>query len=214
MKGRRHRFQYKAKVNPQLEIEFKSTNKWTKHDKSLQRDLHAQQVYQNQSGPPVYFQPVNPWGNMGPTINYETTDDIYVLKKDEALRPTREQALITENLVLLTEKTLKSISDVFAEEEKKTEEKVAMETASEVSEAPPTTATASLEPERLLKGVMRVGLLSKNLLLNTDKEVQLVVLCSKVPTVELLKQISEYFPKHAVVKFLKINRNNNFYLFV
>lgn len=45
--------------------------------------------------------------------------------------------------------------------------------------------------DRVLRGVMRVGLLAKGLLLKGDKNVELVLLCSKKPTVTLLKEVSE-----------------------
>lgn len=45
--------------------------------------------------------------------------------------------------------------------------------------------------ERVLRGVMRVGLVSKGLLLKGDKDLELVLLCSNKPTVTLLKQVAE-----------------------
>ena len=42
---------------------------------------------------------------------------------------------------------------------------------------------------RALKGVMRVGLLAKSLLLKGDNDVQLVVLCSEKPTKTLLNRV-------------------------
>lgn len=38
---------------------------------------------------------------------------------------------------------------------------------------------------------MRVGLVSKGLLLKGDKELELVLLCANKPTVTLLKQVAE-----------------------
>lgn len=42
---------------------------------------------------------------------------------------------------------------------------------------------------RALKGVMRVGLLSKGLLLKGDTDVQLIVLCAQKPTMQLLERV-------------------------
>lgn len=53
--------------------------------------------------------------------------------------------------------------------------------------------------ERTLKGVMRVGLLAKGLLLKGDNEVQLVVLCSKKPSKTLLKRIASFIPDELTV---------------
>lgn len=45
--------------------------------------------------------------------------------------------------------------------------------------------------ERVLRGVMRVGLVAKGLLLTGDKDLELVLLCSNMPTVTLLNQVAE-----------------------
>ncbi|KAL4717296.1 hypothetical protein ACJJTC_017183 [Scirpophaga incertulas] len=49
---------------------------------------------------------------------------------------------------------------------------------------------------RALKGVMRVGLLAKGLLLKGDRQVRLVVLCHDRPTVTLLKRVAADLPAH------------------
>ena len=54
----------------------------------------------------------------------------------------------------------------------------------------PATA-ASTEALRTLKGVMRVGLLAKNLLLKGDTDVKLIVICSDKPTKKLLERVYE-----------------------
>merc|ERR1712071_131267 len=56
--------------------------------------------------------------------------------------------------------------------------------------------TAAGAPQRMLKGVMRVGLLAKGLLLKGDRTVQLVVLCSQAPTFELLDNVAKALPAH------------------
>lgn len=43
----------------------------------------------------------------------------------------------------------------------------------------------------MLHGVMRVGLVSKGLLLKGDSNLELVLLCAKKPTVSLLKDVAE-----------------------
>lgn len=58
-------------------------------------------------------------------------------------------------------------------------------------------------PERLLKGVMRVGLLAKGLLLKGDEQVQLVVLCSKKPTKIMLSRVAELLPQELKVRRLR-----------
>lgn len=49
---------------------------------------------------------------------------------------------------------------------------------------------------RALKGVMRVALLAKGLLLKGDRDVRLVVLCHDRPTVTLLKRVAADLPAH------------------
>ncbi|GBP61748.1 Zinc finger RNA-binding protein [Eumeta japonica] len=61
---------------------------------------------------------------------------------------------------------------------------------------------------RALKGVMRVGLLAKGLLLKGDRDVRLVVLCHDRPTVTLLKRVAADLPHHLnKVKLLHKNEN-------
>lgn len=43
----------------------------------------------------------------------------------------------------------------------------------------------------MLHGVMRVGLVSKGLLLKGDSNLELVLLCSNKPTISLLKDVAE-----------------------
>jgi zinc finger RNA-binding protein len=73
----------------------------------------------------------------------------------------------------------------------------------------PTTAAASngpAQPQRMLKGVMRVGLLAKGLLLKGDRTVQLVVLCSQPPTYQLLDRVAQALPVHLSVSSWPINQ--------
>lgn len=44
---------------------------------------------------------------------------------------------------------------------------------------------------RSLRGVMRVGLVAKGLLLKGDLDLELVLLCKDKPTISLLKKVSE-----------------------
>lgn len=59
---------------------------------------------------------------------------------------------------------------------------------------------------RTLKGVMRVGVLAKGLLLRGDKNVNLVLLCSEKPTQSLLTRIVEHLPKQLTVLSLQISQ--------
>ncbi len=52
---------------------------------------------------------------------------------------------------------------------------------------------------RALKGVMRVGVLAKGLLLHGDLNVHLVLLCSEKPTRTLLERVADALPKQLAV---------------
>ena len=180
LKGRRHRLQYKQKVNPELQVEFK-TSQWRerKREPKPRKDYYSQQnMYRQQMmGPPAHMRPY--MNHLSASGYFETSDDRHVKAKDEAIRPNQSEIEAIEALVSLIEKSLKGISDNLAEEAKKAA-KPSLPATTENGDAK--TPAAVEEPERLLKGVMRVGLLAKKILLNTDKEVELVVLCSKIPT--------------------------------
>lgn len=53
----------------------------------------------------------------------------------------------------------------------------------------PATSSKELQMYRALKGVMRVGLLAKGLLLKGDTDVQLIVLCAQKPSKSLLERV-------------------------
>ena len=52
-----------------------------------------------------------------------------------------------------------------------------------------TELTKSKEVFRTLKGLMRVGLLAKGLLLKGDTDVKLILICSNKPTKKLLEKV-------------------------
>jgi len=60
-------------------------------------------------------------------------------------------------------------------------------------------AAVTVDSVRELKGVMRVGLLAKGLLLHGDLELQLVVLCHHRPTKSLLMYLAERLPAELAV---------------
>lgn len=55
-------------------------------------------------------------------------------------------------------------------------------------------------------GVSRVGLFAKSLLIQTDREFQLVVMCSDWPTFDLIEKLSTNLQNHFPVKFSSENR--------
>lgn len=59
---------------------------------------------------------------------------------------------------------------------------------------------------RILKGVMRVGLLAKGLLLRGDRAVQLILLCSQKPSRALLRRVTEQLPLQLPVRRPAVHR--------
>lgn len=117
-------------------------------------------------------------------------DDRHVFAKCETIQPNKAALQSIERLVSLTEVTLKSISDLMVEEEEEKvnakkanrninedsmeeEKKTDNNGADEKSAADENSANDAdkVDVERVLKGVMRVGNLSKKLVLSTDKQV-------------------------------------------
>jgi zinc finger RNA-binding protein len=104
----------------------------------------------------------------------------------------RPQISAIQEIVSCTEKALKLVSDQIADEDAKSSPQQPTAT---ISPAAVDESTATKKPDepaqvyRALKGVMRVGLLAKGLLLKGDTDVQLIVLCAQKPTKSLLGRV-------------------------
>ena len=104
--------------------------------------------------------------NFRPFISME---DRHVMERHQEIYPCQEELDTILLLVDTVEKALKRVSDKFI--------------AGEGGE------------ERELMGVARVGDLAKGLLLKGDKEVHLVVMCVKKPSMEMLERITTALKK-------------------
>lgn len=102
--------------------------------------------------------------------------DRYVLAKHSEVYPSTEELEAVQTIVSHVECALKTVSDQM---DAPKDDEANTEAQSEDSQ------------ERVLRGVMRVGLVAKGLLLKGDKNMELVLLCSNKPTVTLLKQVAE-----------------------
>uniref|UniRef100_A0A8C7FWB6 Zinc finger RNA-binding protein n=1 Tax=Oncorhynchus kisutch TaxID=8019 RepID=A0A8C7FWB6_ONCKI len=241
LKGRRHRLQYKKKVNPELQVEVKPSirarkiqeekmrkqvlkeeywrrreeeERWRMEMRRYEEDMYwrcmeEQHHWDERRGGPrmpgdgPYLQgPPGPPGLLGvrpgmpisqpqgpvPPRRPDSSDDRYVMTKHTAIYPSEEELQAVQKIVSITERALKLVSDITDQE--KTKEMTGEEKEKEV----PKTAQ-----DRALKGVMRVGVLAKGLLLRGDKNVNLVLLCSEKPTKTLLSCIVEHLPKQLVL---------------
>ncbi|XP_055871518.1 zinc finger RNA-binding protein-like isoform X5 [Biomphalaria glabrata] len=245
LKGRRHRLQFKKKVDPNLQVEVKPSIRVRKiQEDKMRRQAQKEEFWRRKEqqerlreemrmedeiywghrrmemmgGPiPPEFMDWQRFGPMGPMMRApfpmhpmlrrpDSSDDRHVMTKHHSIYPTEEELQAVQNIVSACEKALKLVSDVLADndtKDKKAEKpdtkKVAVkiETTSETEkegekkekEKEESTAT------RVLKGVMRVGVLAKGLLLHGDLNVNLVVLCSEKPTRTILEQVADALPK-------------------
>ncbi|CAJ1068642.1 LOW QUALITY PROTEIN: zinc finger RNA-binding protein [Xyrichtys novacula] len=234
LKGRRHRLQYKKKVNPDLQVEVKPSirarkiqeekmrkqmqkeeywrrreeeERWRMEMRRYEEDMYWRRMEEEQhhwddrrrlpdggypQGPPglLGVRPgmpgLQPQGPVPPR-RPDSSDDRYVMTKHAAIYPSEDELQSIQKIVSITERALKLVSDIITDQDKgKEEDKEKKEPAKDRS-------------EMALKGVMRVGVLAKGLLLRGDKNVNLVLLCSEKPTKSLLTRIVEHLPKQLTV---------------
>ncbi|XP_041672901.1 interleukin enhancer-binding factor 3 homolog isoform X2 [Cheilinus undulatus] len=112
-------------------------------------------------------------------------DDRHVMAKHSIIYPTQEELESVQNMVSHTERALKAVSDWLDKQEKGTTKSDSDSADTDKESDPKDQATRSL------RGVMRVGLVAKGLLLKGDLDLELVLLCKEKPTINLLKKVSE-----------------------
>ncbi|XP_055969189.1 zinc finger RNA-binding protein 2 isoform X2 [Sorex fumeus] len=215
VRGRRHRLQYKKKVDPELPLALKPSsrarrlleeklrtqrqltkrrlegmrrwyNEMRLYDACKRRMEQQSQSPDEQVSCPLPTRPLPFAGSLGelttkataarPPRRPESHDDRHVMCKHAAIYPTEAELLAVQRAVAHAERALKLVSDALAREPKGTD-------------GSPETSS------RILKGVMRVGLLAKGLLLRGDRQVQLIVLCSQKPTRALLRRVAQQLPQ-------------------
>ncbi|KAM6216695.1 zinc finger RNA-binding protein 2 [Rhynchocyon petersi] len=195
VRGRRHRLQYKKKVNPDLPIVAKPSGRAHRHledklrkqrQKELARRREAVQHWHSEMRwalVPCRCLPVVS-DRCHPPARPESSDDRHVMWKHATIYPTETELQAVQKVVSHSERALKLVSDALAQEK-------AANSSDEDGERSPSS--------RVLKGVMRVGLLAKGLLLRGDRHVRLILLCSEKPTQALLHQVTERLPQQLLV---------------
>ncbi|XP_073695661.1 zinc finger RNA-binding protein [Garra rufa] len=237
LKGRRHRLQYKKKVNPDLQVEVKPSirarkiqeekmrkqmqkeeywrrreeeERWRMEMRRYEEDMYWRRMEEEQHhwderrrmpdggypqgppGPPGLLgvrpgMPIpQPQGPVPPR-RPDSSDDRYVMTKHAAIYPSEDELQAIQKIVSITERALKLVSDIITDQDADAKGK---EEDKEKKEPP---------KDRVLKGVMRVGVLAKGLLLRGDKNVNLVLLCSEKPTKNLMTRIVEHLPKQLTI---------------
>ncbi|XP_053716396.1 zinc finger RNA-binding protein [Synchiropus splendidus] len=224
LKGRRHRLQYKKKVNPELPVEIKPSNRARKLQESKLRKQKQRMVLKRQRDDEqrwhmemrryeedMYWRRLDEepmyWGEQRrrlvppPLMGHpgmpvppllmclrrpDSPDDRHIMAKHSTIYPGEEELQAVQRIVSHSERALKLVSDSLLDNETPS-------TPSDAAESEDEKGTENTS--RLLKGVMRVGILAKGLLLCGDRNVELILLTAKKPTVTLLNNIAKQLPK-------------------
>ncbi|XP_075888718.1 interleukin enhancer-binding factor 3 homolog isoform X2 [Nelusetta ayraudi] len=112
-------------------------------------------------------------------------DDRHAMAKHSVIYPTQEELEGVQNMVSHTERALKAVSDWLDKQEKGTSKSDSDGNDADKERRHKDPATRSL------RGVMRVGLVAKGLLLKGDLDLELVLLCKEKPTTSLLQNVSD-----------------------
>ncbi len=158
--------------------------------------------------------------------NTGSWDDIHIMQKHSEICPKEEELDEIHHVVSCVERALKLVSDNIAEEDaaiamndiikrefgnlsESDNKETTISTDQNSKDKQQTQSNASINENdskaedsqqfRLLKGLMRVGILAKGLLLTGDKELDLVVICAEKPSKQLLQRIVEYLPSQLQV---------------
>ncbi|KAI1285505.1 Zinc finger RNA-binding protein [Halotydeus destructor] len=221
VRGKRHRLEYKKKVDPKLIVEGRQNMKPgkkekqqpTKQNRYFQPDVTREHVAPNYGHQPhpamppaLPHPPVSDgWSgqsNIGKPMSEHTLDDMNLFKKHSDIIPTEEELEDIEHVLAMVEKAIKLVSDDFMQEDKTAHVNQAVEkelasllSSSTNAEDITKDNKAEYTPSRIVKGVMRVGLVPKNLLLSGDHETELVAICSEIPTMALLDRFVSKMPQ-------------------
>ncbi|CAD5206945.1 unnamed protein product [Bursaphelenchus okinawaensis] len=165
VRGRRHRLQYKMKVDASIQVDLKGGSK-IRGVKNIHAALRNNRINKVAT--------CNLYGGQAPsalpdTTMYDAYDEQHVRARLEQIKPDHDKIKNCERLIEVVEKTLKKISDKLKEENGETGD------------------------DRLLRGVIRVGYLGEHLLLKTDKIIHTVLLCRDIPSISLLQKLVDIF---------------------
>ncbi|XP_040842230.1 interleukin enhancer-binding factor 3 isoform X2 [Ochotona curzoniae] len=121
-------------------------------------------------------------------------DDRHVMAKHSSVYPTQEELEAVQTMVSHAERALKAVSDWIDEQEKGGSEQAEADGADAPAEDEGKDGAGEQKTEhmtRTLRGVMRVGLVAKGLLLKGDLDLELVLLCKQKPTTALLDKVAD-----------------------
>ncbi|MGH0187721.1 UNVERIFIED_CONTAM: hypothetical protein FKN15_033130 [Acipenser sinensis] len=183
LKGRRHRLQYKKKVNPELQVEVKPSIRARKiQEEKMRKQMQKEEYWRRREEEERWRMEMR---------RYE--EDMYWRRMEEEQHHWDERRRMPDGGYpqgppappgLLGVRPGMPIPQPQGPVDNKTKE-------DEKKDA---------QRDRALKGVMRVGVLAKGLLLKGDKNVNLVLLCSEKPDSNLLTRIVENLPKQLAAR--------------
>lgn len=147
-------------------------------------------------GPPAHQGRFGP-GPFGPFMmrRPDTVDDRHCVAKHDDIYPSEEELEAIQKIVVHTESALKKVSDYLTALESGNVD-VKCNVVLKKEEEPNNAEEEKPDSKRVLVGVMRIGLLAKQLLLQGDKDVELVVLTREKPTKSLLEKIATHLPSN------------------
>ncbi|XP_046400489.1 zinc finger RNA-binding protein isoform X2 [Ischnura elegans] len=259
MKGRRHRLQYKKKVNPDLIVDVKPSLRQRKiQEDKLRRQQLREEFWRRREEERImeeeermyweerrryeeemeYFEWYRRYGRdprglpppmprpfcpgvppmmffPQPLRRPDSSDDRHVIARHAEIYPKEEELQSIQRIVSHTEKALKFVSDRLADmdagntvpeikkeagaDSSKKDEEGRKEDGRDGNLFSFHREKDDSQHPRVLKGVMRVGVLAKGLLLHGDLAVRLVVLCSEKPTKTLLERVADNLPQQLQV---------------
>uniref|UniRef100_A0A8C5EU54 Zinc finger RNA-binding protein n=1 Tax=Gouania willdenowi TaxID=441366 RepID=A0A8C5EU54_GOUWI len=221
LKGRRHRLQYKKKVNPDLQVEVKPSIRARKiQEEKMRKQMQKEEYWRRREEEErwrmemrhyeedMYWRRMEEdhlWDNRrrmpdggytqgppGPPGLLGVRPGMPGLQPQGPMPPRRPDS--SDDRYVMT----KHATIYPSEDELQSIQKIVSITERAlklVSDIIDQEKPKEEDKEKKEAGVMRVGVLAKGLLLRGDKNVNLVLLCSEKPTKTLLSLIMEHLPK-------------------
>nr|XP_025716833.1 zinc finger RNA-binding protein 2 [Callorhinus ursinus] len=215
VRGRRHRLQYKKKVDPDLPFAGKPshrarkllearlrkqrqlTRKWLEEMRRWREQLCRRRLEEGPQAPDEHSGPSPPDQHSPSLISRPGAPAGSPVCARRPESSDDRHVLWKHTTVYPTEVELLAVQKAVSHSERAL--KLVSDTLAEENSGSPEHAgsehSGGLSSARILKGVMRVGLLAKGLLLRGDRTVQLALLCSQKPTRALLRRVSEQLPQ-------------------
>nr|XP_033815822.1 spermatid perinuclear RNA-binding protein isoform X6 [Geotrypetes seraphini] len=123
------------------------------------------------------------------SIRSFANDDRHVMSKHSTIYPSPEELEAVQNMVSTVECALKHVSDWMDELNKS-----AKSEKDDCKKEDSAESNNNEQSDRILCGVMRIGLVAKGLLIKNDMDLELVLMCKEKPTEILLNEVKDNLP--------------------